>query len=593
MSIVTTRSRPHSRTIADLAIVALVALIFAACSSQPDRLWIRSPGWSRAQLVAETRVPDPVPLAIGPEGTLYFLTFATTESGNFPRAIAMSREGEILWDNTYTDVAIEGPHQPELLWTGRGLQALWISGEEMHSATIDGFGQMVGPRVLWSETPVASIDALVDGHGRAQVWFSGPPKEPGLYCLAGINSVPTLVDDEGVGPNIRLDDAGVVHALWSRESPEPGTVPIVYGTVPEGSCVPGIEQIVATQLTGASTTFTGPTLGLDPDNVYAFWSTVSYSGLEPGREETKFVNFPKGNPTSTSGDLSVQVPYSFTLDYEYLDGSLDSGPRVPLASAPELSGSQIADVISNKSPADELAVVILGHLEYPMRTSKPQISALYLKDGSAGSYQQLSFTPTQSTAPMLMSGTDNELYLTWLERSPDRGWGVYFSSTAADLKEALSGLDSADVGRLTLESAFGLATGALLLPVGFVWALPALLALVLTSPLRRADDSLGNLGTLISLVVALGVLWAVKFAVLPSIQDYVPFSAWIPVVPIWLREPLRIGVPTLIAAVSAVVALWIISRRHDDSPYNFLVIYLLLDGLLTMSIYGVFIYGAV
>jgi hypothetical protein len=75
-------------------------------------------------------------------------------------------------------------------------------------------------------------------------------------------------------------------------------------------------------------------------------------------------------------------------------------------------------------------------------------------------------------------------------------------------------------------------------------------------------------------------------------RDYVPFSAWIVFLPEWVRTPLLLGVPFLIAVVSLGLA-WIISSREEEpTTYRIVVAYIIIDAILTMAIYGVLIYAA-
>jgi hypothetical protein len=120
-----------------------------------------------------------------------------------------------------------------------------------------------------------------------------------------------------------------------------------------------------------------------------------------------------------------------------------------------------------------------------------------------------------------------------------------------------------------------------------------MIALFLTGGLRRSEDGIAGIGGLLSLALALALLWAVKLGVLPAIQTYVPFSAWIPVIPVGWDELLRIGVPALIAAAGFLAAWVYLARRGEDSPYRFVAVYAVVDSVLTMAIYGVFIYGTI
>ena len=53
------------------------------------------------------------------------------------------------------------------------------------------------------------------------------------------------------------------------------------------------------------------------------------------------------------------------------------------------------------------------------------------------------------------------------------------------------------------------------------------------------------------------------------------------------------GIPVLIALLSLLGAAWL-TPKDDESPLlKFIIFYIVLDGLLTMAVYGVLIYAAV
>jgi hypothetical protein len=90
----------------------------------------------------------------------------------------------------------------------------------------------------------------------------------------------------------------------------------------------------------------------------------------------------------------------------------------------------------------------------------------------------------------------------------------------------------------------------------------------------------------------MGAYWAGKLVTIPAMRDYVPFSAWLPIVPSWLNLPLRLGVPLLIAALALLIAWRYTYGRQNRALLFFMLIYIAIDGVLTMAVYGVIIFGA-
>jgi hypothetical protein len=74
--------------------------------------------------------------------------------------------------------------------------------------------------------------------------------------------------------------------------------------------------------------------------------------------------------------------------------------------------------------------------------------------------------------------------------------------------------------------------------------------------------------------------------------DYIPFSAWIPDIPAAVALALRIAVPLLASALGLFVAYRSTYARERMQPLFFLLIFILVDGFITIAIYGVIFYSA-
>jgi hypothetical protein len=169
---------------------------------------------------------------------------------------------------------------------------------------------------------------------------------------------------------------------------------------------------------------------------------------------------------------------------------------------------------------------------------------------------------------------------------------VYFATTAPDFREQLDVVTGVDISQLFAETFFGLASGVILVPLGLVWIMVGAVVIGLSSWLRKENEPLLSLGTLISLGFALTAYWAAKLFILPGIVEYVPFSAWIPLIPEWMRLPLRIGVPALITLVAASVTFRYTYGGEERSLLFLILIYGAIDALLTLAIYGVLFFEA-
>jgi hypothetical protein len=94
----------------------------------------------------------------------------------------------------------------------------------------------------------------------------------------------------------------------------------------------------------------------------------------------------------------------------------------------------------------------------------------------------------------------------------------------------------------------------------------------------------------IPLSISIILYYAVKLITLPTILNYVPFSAWINI-PTKIQPLLRYGIPLLIIGLAFLVANKL-RRRYNNSVPVFYISFVLIDALLTLVIYGVNFLGA-
>ncbi len=575
----------------------LLFLLLSSCSGPAERLWLKAPAWNRAALVGNTQVGDPVPLALDDAGRIYLLLINRGAEASRPMVVAMDRQANVLWEQMI-DIALVQPDKPRLLWDGEAIRLFWISDHELFTAQMDTKGDLVSaPERISGDVFVDDYDVRQLRGQELSVWFAGPRRQPGVYALklGGSQQEATLVDPEGSKPTLQLDTAGTLHALWSRRPTGYGGAIFLYAAYPSGEYQPGRETVVFDLTVGPTIGLFGPFLGIDEERVYIFWTVRFSAGLQAGTTLTRFTHFPLGEPESIARIQDLRVPTSSKLDYEDLaSASLKGGPRVVLGSGRYPTSAALSGLRTNPVQSPELALAFQMRVEHLYRDSEGQVSTVFLQDGAPTSYQLLSFTASASTAPLILSDEQGYLYVTWLEKRDEPGFSVYLASTDPEMSAALGSLTSDDLGRLGGEITFGLLTGALLAPIAaMIWLVPPLIVLGITSLIRREGRGAISLGTAVSLLLTLSVYWWVKWLSLPGMRTYVPFSAWLPSIPAWLGPALQWGVPILIGIISAAVAWFFTFGRQNKSAIYFLLIYVAVDGPLTMAIYGVLFYAAI
>lgn len=574
--------------------LCLLFLLFtlAACTGPVENVWLDAPGWKRGQLIGETGLSNPASLALDEQGRLYLLLVDAAQNGVRPRVAALDRTLSVLWQRPL-DVEFSRVDLPRIVWDGERLQLFWLSDGNLYSAAMDTSGAVVStPDPLVAEGELDSYDVSVGDRGRISLWYAGSRREPGLYALRldGDASQPVLVDEEGIEPRVRYDHDGNLHALWIRYPLGASQSVFYYGSYPQGEAEPGRQTEVAAPSISLTSTFQGPYFGIDEAHAYVFWSVLVRTGPQAGASETNFVSLPLGQPAQATRPQPLFVPSSSDLPYESAEETpLRAGPRVPLTGA---GGSVPLGLESNPFVARELVVAARASIAFELRRQATQATLLYFRDGRPTAYQLLNFSPSSTGSPYVRSDDAGYLYATWLERAEERGFLVYLGSTAPDVLDTLDRLTLPDVGRMAAETIFGMLAGAALSPfVGILWLIGPLLALGLTSFLRRESEGTIAAGSLLSLVLALVIYWAVKLSTLPGATDYVPFSASIPIVPQWMEAPLRWGVMLTIMIVSLLTAWHFTYRRKTQSALYFLLIYVGVDSVLSLAIYGSIIFG--
>lgn len=568
-----------------------------ACTDTPQRLWLKAPGWSRAQLIGTTALSDPVPIAVDDAGHSYVLLLQRGGDAPHLRIVVLDQRATIAWDRTY-DVPVPRPGRLALVWDGMQLQMFWVDAGRLYTARVqpaDG-ALLTSPVLLSGQSPVATYDVAHDADGTLTVWYAGDRQNLGLYAVppgkAMGEGTARLVDPEGVRPDIQYDDDGVLHAAWAQYRPNGMQFfHATYAGGTYGTYQPGRATSVAQPNVSFTSILKGPRLGLDRQYAYVFWSVVLQSGLEAGTIENSYVVLADDASEVAPSVHHLRVPYNDELPYQSVaDTALEAGPRVPITVG--AGTTTIVDLVANTATVPELAVAFRVKFPYLLNKQEWQVGIAFFRDGTPTGYQLLSYTPSGSDSPNLISSDAGYLYAVWREGVEDAGFPVYFASTAPTIRASLSGVTGDDVIRMAGETLFSLAAGALLAPFAIAWSILPLIVLGLTTLIRREDDRLTDPGTMVSLGLVLASYWVSKVFFLPGIVEHVPFVAWIPIIPAWLGTILRLVVPLIIAGTGVAVAWHNTYRKDNPSILPFLLIYVAVDAVLTMAIYGGLILGA-
>jgi hypothetical protein len=587
-----------NQTLRTLRVVVLVTGLFAAPlllaafvgANPPLKVWLDAPGWSRARLVATTRLDEAVPMAVDERGGVYLFLVQAEGAARRARVVALDRGAAIAWERSFA--LPSAPSSPRLLLDGGDIVLLWVGDQRLYAARLDQAGNLAAePAPVSGDARVVSL-AAAGASGQVAAWFASAGETPGVYRVALEESPPrvTLVDQAGSRPALQYDGAGALHAVWLSRASE-GETRVYHATYPGGAYRPDAQlQIGALEGFGPGERAVGPVLGLDEGHGYLLWTSYVTSGMNAGRSTSRYLAFPLGQPSSGVAAATLALPGTTRLGYEVLPGAaLEAGERVAFTPSPSY-GAVPSAFAANGSPATELAVACEVLLQSGGRNTG-RVCALFFEGGAPGSYQLLSDGRRSAFTPTIASDGEGRLYLTWREIQGAES-AVYFASTAPDIAEALSVLTPDDGLRILSDVIFGMIAGAILSPFTILlWVAPALLALAPFWLLGRASPRIGERMAGLSLAVALGVFWVGKLAILREAFGFVPLSGWVPALPAWLGLPLQIGVPLLIAALALLVAWDQSYRRGRPWPALFVLIYGAIDSVATMAVYGERLFG--
>lgn len=594
------RGEFHSHQRLDLfrnaILVLFLTLLLTGCASWTERTWLKAPGWSRGVLVGETTAFDPAPFVLRENGETVVLLADDDAKPAVLILRSIDANGKLSWARRYP-VEIGAPEKPALLWDGDALHLFWLAEQSVFYMRADKDGENFQPAEIISENYQASeFDVELSPDGKIALWFAGPRHNPGVYAkpVGNFDARSIPIDAKGMRPQLQYTQDGTLHAFWIRHPSGYEREAYLYAAFENGEIPPiDIRTIHDLDVTIAEVLH-GPVFALDKDYGYLVWSEETRTGLSAGAITTYMLTFDPAEPEGDWDAELVRVPVEYNLPWAaYPGGIINAGERVSLAGSELPTTGRMLDFSIDEVIGSESVAVFNLQADFLRRKSAWQIAAIYLQDGAPTSYQLLSFTTRESGNPFVKLSEEQNIYLTWLERGGGGRSQVYLATTQPDFRNSVNQIRTADVVQVIAESLFGLASGVVLLPFVLVWLLAGVVVIALTWWARKEDQPLFKPGTLITLGLAIGVYWFAKTFMFPAIFEYVPFSAWIPVIPDSWELPLRFGVPILISLIGIYTALRFTYLARNRSPLFFMLIFGLIDGVMTLAIYGVIFWGEV
>jgi len=425
--------------------------------------------------------------------------------------------------------------------------------------TEDGVG---GVLILWEDSNATSISFT-------RLSAQGVVLEP-----------PSLLIPFGERPSLIADGQEGYHLVWMVGEN------LHYSSLERDFSYPILGEYVARILVSRGNRMDGPVVGTSGSHVNIYWSILRLTGLEAGTAITESLTFPSRQSHLAKRDLLTAYSASDDLFTSY-GGSLALSQIVPHPLEDYLSTSYIYD--PRTSLGYDGAQVVAVAADQSIRLDQYiQILIGVYEDGEYQGYTVGTRTTEISGDPLIFLDKNKNIHLIWQEGST--GNRIYYATTAPVARANLDRISMSDIPNLILSGGLEAVTGILLFPFAFPWMIVGL-AIMIVLRLVRNDEDVSQPLSIFLLIIAILSFQGSKLLFLPDILVYVPFSAWLDI-PDGVGMILRIAVPIIIFVLAILVAEY--RRRRITSPtsslsYFFTII--LLDTLLTLSVYGVIFLG--
>lgn len=478
---------------------------------------------------------------------------------------------------------------PRLLAAGeQNLQLFWgnrvpgSQGWTLWQALLTGAGDIVGQPVQLSPEgmDVGDYAAAQNINGDSYVIWEHE-SDKGFWAVKvtpeGIEPEAVQLTESGSSPGAYVEADGTLHLVWLDE------VGINYATFPKGELGQAEVHRLVT-FTEIVAEIDGPVVGVADDWVYVLWSVFARTGLEAGSGWTEYIAFPKGEP-APAPTTRIWMLDDEVQSYGAYQGTYALTKLAPAVTSPALSTNYVLEPDPARNQDNELAVAVAAKQGYRLE-EYIQMAIILFKDGEFIGYQMAGKTQGFSQDGILQTDTTGNLYIAWREGT---GLQLYFASTEPALRDELNAYGSGDYLQLLVGGGLEAIIGVLFFPLSLIWFIPGALLLGIRK-LRKDDETANDPSSPIFIAVAILLYQGTKILFLPSVTEYVPFSAWIDVPP-GISTMLRIVVPLFSFALGIIIAEIIRRRRDGMSSLLYFFVACGVDAILTLLIYGVNLLG--
>jgi len=579
-------------------LMALVMLALTGCEApEAERSRKVSPDWSRGVRLGVAYFGEPITLVADEgRGGSHIVWTGQKEGEQNLHYLRLSPQAEVLLERDL-ETPLSRPRRPQLLLDKDGrLHLLFLArppGSEMLSlfhALLGDEGQIAaGPaRLSALDQGVELYRAVLNAAGQIAVfWSVEHGADPGIRYVrldeeGSPTSSPNLLVAGGTAFDVQVDAGGTLHLTWFQPWANDQGQEVRYASFTDAR----IEPVTGVRLTDMPTPrgviIWGPTLGLDTTNAYVFWSREYRLGLEAGTAETHYTTFLLGAPVP--GEKPLLLPPVSEPVYDEHEGPFGYANLAYLASELRYDSGYLTMPVPVAGQMSELPVLVTMKVFEPGR-AKAQVMVAVFAQGKLLGYQFLAQTTLFSQYPLAVSDAAHDLHTIWSDLAGRGRHIVYFASTSSAVKDRIDRFGPNDVATSGLNMLWGILSGFVVLPLTLLWILPAVIWLAIYTFLGRGED-LTYRPARIALAVGVLLYLGSKFVWMPTILDYIPFSAWVPLPLQSISLLLRLLTPAIILALACLAGYARVRRADTRSVFSFMVPFVLVDALLTIAIYG-------
>lgn len=587
---------------AGIAAVAILLVSRLIPSLTPERTAKASADWSRGTYVGDAVNSNPIALWVNGAGDkVIAVSSRWTGDEQGLHLINFNRAGQVLSEHDLA-VGLAAPRQAQLVGSSGGKLMLMFTALEQVSneralfgVGLDEGGSLHQAPTVISETgmDVSSFAAVWRGDGIQVFWTGVHADAPSLYTRAldasgRLTGAAVLLADRAEAPAAQVDQSGTIHLAWVDEPPGSKSVrSIYYEMIPPGPelQVPSENLRIANAQGASSDNVWGPVVGLTTGNLYVLWGIERLSGQSAGGTEAYYITAPLGT-REFSLPSGFDAPEDSNVVYAPYNGTIDLHQLAPLQAGRSYFNGATLNFVTPVGQFGELPVALSMNI---LRGFNPvhKISLILFADGKPRGYGIAGQTDQGSSYPSIAADSRGDLFVTWFDEAStgSRNATVYWAATTPEARARLDTWTFQDVVLSTLDTAWGMSSGLGVIPLALAWMIPGLMFATVVQ-IIRVDGEMRFLPEKIAMGVAVILYLVIKMTLLPGTFTYVPFSAWVPLLPDVLATILRLATPVLILVFALGTSYYLIVKTGQRQLLWMYIFFAIADTLPTMLLYG-------